>query len=55
MAKPRKSWEPEYRFGGDRTCLFRPAPLGEYVTGSGATKASAKRSNGKKGKKGKKR
>lgn len=29
MSKPRKSWEPEYRFGGDRTSWYSPKPLGE--------------------------
>lgn len=26
--KPRKSWEPEYRFGGSKADFFTPMPLG---------------------------
>lgn len=29
MSKPRKKWEPVYRFGGNPASFYRPAPLGE--------------------------
>lgn len=29
MSKPRKKWEPAYRFGGNPTDWMMPAPLGE--------------------------
>lgn len=29
MSKPRKSWEPEYRFGGNPASFYRPNRLGE--------------------------
>ena len=29
MAKPRKSWEPVYRFGASGDRFFAPPPLGE--------------------------
>lgn len=29
MAKPRKSWEPKYHFGGSQFWGFTPPPLGE--------------------------
>lgn len=28
MSKPRKSWEPEYRFGGNPADFYTPNPLG---------------------------
>lgn len=27
--KPRKKWEPEYRFGGDKSSWFKPPLLGQ--------------------------
>lgn len=29
MSRPRKKWEPEYRFGGNPTDWMKPKPLGE--------------------------
>lgn len=26
--KPRKKWEPDYRFGGNNASFYKPAPLG---------------------------
>lgn len=43
MAKPRKSWEPKYRFGGNPRDFRVPAPLGSnanpYFTKLKPTKA----------------
>lgn len=30
MAKPRRKWEPVYRFGGNPASPYMPAPLGEF-------------------------
>ena len=29
MSRHRKSWEPEYRFGGNPCSFMKPRPLGE--------------------------
>jgi hypothetical protein len=44
--KPRKKWEPEYRFGGDKSSWYTPAPLGE-----GRWRTVIKKPKTKKGKK----
>lgn len=32
MAKPRKSWEPKYLFGGNKSSWALPKPLGENTS-----------------------
>ncbi|MGV8863274.1 MAG: hypothetical protein ACOH2T_19170 [Pseudomonas sp.] len=44
--KPRKSWEPVYRYGGDRTSFHTPAPLG--TANPYGAKLKAKKPKGKK-------
>ena len=40
--KPRKKWQPDYRFGGNPAAALRPAPLGTK-SGWGPLKTKLKR------------
>lgn len=31
MSRPRKKWEPEYRFGGNKASWGVPVPLGQAI------------------------
>lgn len=45
--KPRKSWEPEYRFGGNKSSCYTPAVLGTTNAYSTPKKPKAARRKGK--------
>jgi hypothetical protein len=41
--KPRKKWEPVYRFGGNPASFSKPAPLGATSPYTTKTKSSKRR------------